>query len=375
MAKEPDPRTELAALAASLKATDGLRTGYVLRGQERWYRQRALELVLAAAQARSLEICRHDARDPEFRLQGLADDLTSQAMFASARCVVISEPEDLLKKTSAGVESGIARAARSFVKAKRGTLVLVADALRADNATLKEIVAAGGVVHAFRRLYDRPSPWERDQDPRRAELCTWILARAKELGLPLAPDRALLLAHAQGNDLAALDAQLASMASGGPDAAMQTGLAAAGSPGEVADALILGELPRAMLAIETLYRGGVRKEKDGGRETSVEAINAILLGYLRPKLRQGLTAEIARAGGASDADALSAAGIGAFDRALRDMLGKRGAERWQAMLDDLLDVERRSRHGASIDASELTRLALRWSRRPRSAAPPARASR
>jgi hypothetical protein len=374
MAKEPDPRTELAALAASLKAASGLRCGYVLRGAERWYRQRAVELVLAAAQSQGLEICRHDARDPEFRLQGLADDLTSQAMFAAARCVVITEPEDLLKKTSTGAESGIARAAKSFVKSKRGTLVLVADALRADNATSKEIAAAGGVVHSFRRLYDRPSPWERDQDPRRSELCTWIVARAKELGTALTPERALLFAHAQGNDLAALDAQIASMANAGPNAP-QLGLAAAGSPGEVADALILGELPRAMLAIETLYRGGVRKEKDGGRETSIEALNAILLGFLRPKLRQGLTAELARAAGASDADAQSAAGIGAFDRALRDSLGLRSAERWQAMLDDLLDVERRSRHGATLDASEWTRLALRWSRRPRAAASPARSAR
>lgn len=364
MAKEPDPRAELATLEKSV-ASGELAPGYVLRGAERWYRQRAVELVIAAAQARGLEVCRHDSRDPDFRASGLAADLTSPAMFAAARCVVLSEPEELLKKTDSGAESSIARAARSFVAQKSGTLVLAADSLRADNATVKAIAAAGGAVHAFRRLYDRPSPWDRDQDPRRSELCAWIVARAKELGVAMTPERALMLAHAQGNDLAALDAQLARTAA---DANVLLELVAAGSPGEVADALILGDVPRATLAIETLYRGGVRKEKDGGRETGTEAINAILLGYVRPRLRQGLQAELAHSAGRAPAEAMTAAGIGQFDRALKDVFGKRTVAQWQTMLDDLLEVERRSRNGASIDASELTRLALRWSLRERSTA-------
>jgi hypothetical protein len=33
------------------------------------------------------------------------------------------------------------------------------------------------------------------------------------------------------------------------------------------------------------------------------------------------------------------------------------------MLDDLIDVERRGRDRAELDASEFARLALRWSRR------------
>ena len=133
-------------------------------------------------------------------------------------------------------------------------------------------------------------------------------------------------------------------------------------------------MPRATLAIETLYRGGVRKDKDGGRETSLEAINAITLAYLRPRIRQGLQMELARAHGASAEDAQKAAGVGSFDRALREALGLRTVEQWRAMFDDLLSLERRSRHGATLDASEVARLALRWRRTP-SGKPAARAAR
>lgn len=361
MAKEPDPRAELATLTSSLNDAAQLKLAYVLRGPERWLRERAVDHVVRVAKARGLELCRHDPKDPDFRAQALADDLGSAAMFASQRCVVIADPEPLLKKTAGGDETSLARSIRSFVKGARGTVVLHADALRADNATLKELVAAGGVAHTFRRLYERPGPWERDQDPRRSELCLFVIARAKELGLPLNADRALLLVHAHGNDLAALDTALrAAVERGGADALGELGSAAAGSPGEVADALLAGDLPRTQLALETLFRGGMRKEKDGGRETSVGALNPILLGYLRPRVRQGLAAAYARAQGSALDAAFAEAGVTSFDRGLRQAIETRPGAAWSAMLEDLLELERDSRRGVEVDVNHWTRLALRW---------------
>jgi hypothetical protein len=375
VAKEPDPRAEFATLAASLSNPADLKVAYVLRGAETWFRSRALELVLQAARARGLELCRHDPKDPDFRAQSLSDDLTSQAMFAAQRCVVIAEPEGLLKKVG-GEEAALARAIRSFVKGRRGTVVLNADALRADNATLKELVAAGGAAHTFRRLYERPGPWERDQDPRKSELVGFVLGRAKELGVALNAEHALLVVHAHGNDLSALDTLLRSAAErGAGDLLAGLGSAAAGSPGEVADALIAGDLPRAQLALETLFRGGMRKEKDGSRETGTEALNAILLGYLRPRVRQGLAAAQARQGGATLESALSEAGVTSFDRGLREAIGARPLPSWAAMLDDLLELERSSRRGVDVDVNHWTTLALRWRVRAKPAASPAGARR
>jgi hypothetical protein len=351
MAREPDPRAELAELERDL-TEKGLRAAYVLRGAERYFRARALDLVTAAARARSLEVSRHAPRETDFRAQLLLDDLASPPLFAPGRCVVLEDPEAWLRE-EAPAGSALERAIASFLASKKGTLVLTADSIRADGATVKRCAAAGGLLKSFRRLYERPPPWDRAQDPTNSELVQAVvgLARAQRVAMPL--ERALLLVHAKGNDLAALDAAIRDIAAAGPDAAPLEA-SGAGSPGEVTDALIAGSASEALRAIESLYRGGMRKA-DGGRETSVEALSAVLLGYLRPRVRQGLADARARASGRSPAsEAASVARPASPERSVRE---------WRAMLDDLIDVERRGRDRAELDASEFARLALRWSRR------------
>jgi DNA polymerase III delta subunit len=368
VAKEADPREEWRAHEQALAPGAPLAPAYVLRGAERWYRDRAVELVVARAKEAGLEICRHDAKEGsksgEFRLEALLDDLTGIAMFAGARCVVVLEPEALLKKTESGAESAFGRAARSFVQGKRGTLVLSAESLRVDLAIVKELIESGARARTFRKLYERPSPWERDPDPRRTELVGWLAQRAKERGVALTPDQAVLLTHSQGNDLSALDDVLSGIASGAAkDVLARLTSAAAGSPNEVADGLIAGDVRRAVLAIETLFRGGMRKQTDGTRETDDAALVAILLGTLRNKVRAGVAAAGAIERGASAAEATALAGVTGFDRVLRDAIEQRRTSEWRAMLDDLLEVERRARRAPGVDAADFTRLALRWSRK------------
>ncbi|MCC7011603.1 MAG: hypothetical protein IT454_03490 [Planctomycetes bacterium] len=364
MAKEPDPRAEFAQFESELAGTNGLAAAYVLRGPERWFRDAALERLLERARAAEIEICRHDAKDAEFALQRVLDDLTSFAMFATTRLVVVHEPEALLKKSTNGDEASFAKAVRSFVKGRRGTLVLSADSLRSDSALVKELVAAGAKLHSFRKLYEKPPAWFKNPDPRSGELVEWLLSRARARSLPLTPDAALLLVHATGNELAALDDQLSALASGDArEALARLTSAAAGSPAEVSDALLAGEVARAARAIETLFQGGMRKDKDGVRETKGEALVAITLGFLRPRVRAGLAAAQAIELGAQPEAAATEAGVAPFDKTLRSAIAQRSPREWRAMLDDLLAIERRSRQGAEIDANEFVRLALRWSRK------------
>jgi hypothetical protein len=119
----------------------------------------------------------------------------------------------------------------------------------------------------------------------------------------------------------------------------------------------------------------MRKEKDGSRETSTGALNAILLGYLRPRVRQGLAASEARIAGAKLDEAFAEAGVTNFDRGLRAAIESRAAASWRAMLDDLLELERASRRNVEVDVNHWTRLALRWRVRARPAAAGARPSR
>lgn len=365
MAKEADPRAEWNAFEGALAGSPRLAPAYLLRGAERWFRDRAVTALVERAKATELEICRHDTKDPEFRAQSLIDDLTSVGMFASERLVVIAEPEALLKK-SGGDDSALTKAVRGFVARKGGTVVLVADGLRADLVIVKELVAAGAELRSFRKLYERPPPWARNSDPRSSELVEWLLGRARERGVKLTPDQAVLLSHAQGNDLAALDDQLAALAAGGAQELFARLTATgAGSPGDVCDALLAGETPRTVQALETLFSGGMRREKDGGRETDRNALVAILSGYLRPKVRSGLAAAEFLRTGMSAEEAAKEAGITAFDRTLRAAIEQRPPEQWRGMLDDLLEIERRSRTGGEVDGNDFVRLALRWSRRVR----------
>ncbi|MBM3991339.1 MAG: hypothetical protein FJ298_10090 [Planctomycetes bacterium] len=362
MAKDADPRAEWSSLVTALRASKALAVAYVLRGAERWFRDRAVDALIERSRALEHELCRHDAKDPEFKAQSLIDDLSSSAMFAALRLVIVSEPEALLKK-SGGTESALARAIRGFVARRAGTVVLVGDGLRADLAIVKELQSSGGEMRSFRKLYERPPPWARSADPRSTELVEWLLARAREREVKLSTDQAVLLAHAQGNDLAALDDQLAAIAAGGSEVLARLSASAAGSPGDVCDALLAGETQRTVQAVETLFSGGMRREKDGARETDQSALVAILLGYLRPKVRSGLAAsELVRAGVSSE-DAAAQVGITAFDKTLRAAIASRVPEQWRAMLDDLLAIERRSRRGGEVDASDFVRLALRWSRK------------
>ncbi len=361
MAKDADPRSEWAALESALDGA-ALAPAYILRGAESWYRGRALDRVLAAARKAELEICRHDAKGGDFRLQSLHDDLTSQAMFASARCVVIEEPDLVLKKTPDGDESATARALKAFLKGKRGTLVLQAESLRSDLTIVKELTALGATLHSFRKLYEKPGPWIRDQDPRRGELCTWIVTRAKERGVSVTPDQALLLAHAHGNDLGSLDDQLGALIAGGKDALAQLTSTGAGNPWDAADALIAGDVARAVLAFETLFRGGKQKD-DGSREMNDAALVAMTLGGLRSKVRVGLAYAAASERGLDAVQAAEEAGLSGNEHTVKAALSWRASQAWRRMLDDVLEIERRSRRNVDVDASDFTRLALRWSRR------------
>jgi hypothetical protein len=360
MAKEPDPRDVWGALERDLGASKGLPVATIVRGAEGWYRSRAVDMLVERARAAEFELCRHDTRNPDFRAPALLDDLASTAMFASARCIVINDPEPLLKK-QAGEESAAARAVLAFAKRGAGAVVLSAESLRADLGVVKALSELGARTYSFRKLYEKPSPWDRDPDPARAELVSWIVGRARERKVKITSDQALLLAHARGNDLAALDDELAAaQGMGGAFSIAGLSSAAAGSPRELADALVAGDLGASTLAIETLFRGGIRREKDGSRDTDEGALAAILLGYLRPRVRQGLAASQLIAAGAKPEQAAVDAGVSNYDKSLRGAIVARAPAAWAPMLEDLIELERYSKSSRGVDASELAALAMRW---------------
>ncbi|TAJ21588.1 MAG: hypothetical protein EPO68_04410 [Planctomycetota bacterium] len=379
--KSADPAAQLSTLVAQLRGGDPAR-GYVLRGEERWFREQALAALRARAQALEWEWCAHDVADPDFSLAALIDDLSGSSMFASARVVVLRgttrERTDLLAKTEAGAPSALVRAVVAWLDSgAAGCFALSADALRADHALAKAVAKAGGTVSDFRRLYDSPPPWK--PDPRQTELVQWLLARSRDKSIRLSSDDALYLAAMLGNDLAALDGALDKLAVVGTGGVRAVALPQASTtPWAVADHIARGDLPRAMLGLETLFHAGF-EEKDGRRLVDPGALVGMLLPALARGVRANLAAAEALAAGRSAEDAVAAAGFGGPPQRVAESLERaraRPSAAWRAMQEDVVRLERRSRTGGSVDADDLTLFALRHRARPapvaRGAAPGAR---
>lgn len=372
MAREADPQTQIQALARELAQAPALPRAILLRGAEAWFRERALEHVLERARALGLEVAAHDGVDRDFVLQSLISDLCSPAMFAPARCIVLRNPEALLKKLARSEDPPATRAILAFLARKdgAGALVIAADSLRADHAVSKALAQAGGVTVACRKLWDSPPPWERDPDPRKSELAQWLVARARERGRKLDPGAAVLLIAASGNDLYALDAQLDRLGEKG-GAALLANLEsdAAGSPWKIADEIARGDAAGALFGLETLFQNGMRDD-DGVRVSERAALMAILLPAVRRNLRHALAGALAVESGASAEAAADEIGVPAGEparRAFRAALGARGPREQAAMQAELAELERRSRTGARIDENDLALFAARWRARPRGA--------
>ncbi|HEV8114163.1 MAG TPA: hypothetical protein VGR31_15430 [Planctomycetota bacterium] len=358
-AAEPPPPAQLAELERALAGTGPLARGYVVRGEERWFRDAALAAIVEAAARRGLDVARHDGADPDFDAGALLADLSAPSLFAPARLLVVRGAGALLKKEGSS-DAPFASAALAFLRGRAvaGALVIEAESLRVDHAVAKAVVETGGTVLTLRPLYDSPPPWDRDADPRKTELVQWILARARTKSVRIDPNEAAYLAAATGNDLSALDAALANVArSGGQGLRNTVAWSGAGSPFQLAEDLVRGDAGASIAGVEALFRSGMR-EKDGSREVKPEALLAVLFGTLRAKLRQTLAAARADAAGTR----LELAMAPRMREELEARRALRTADAWAAMLEDLAELERRTRTSRTVDANDLALLALRWRR-------------
>ncbi|MCB9915687.1 MAG: hypothetical protein H6828_11140 [Planctomycetes bacterium] len=357
-APEQDPPSALEALERQL-ASSGAPRAALVRGEERYFAERALALLVDAAARAGAEVCKHDAADPELSLPTLLDDLAGASLFAAARCVVVRGADALVKKQD-GDHPPFVRAVLAFLASDRpGHLVLVARTLRADHALAKATKQLGGPVFDARKLWDTPPPWR--PDPRNTELALWVRRRAGELDVRLSPDEAAYVAAATGNDLAALDTQLEKLRNrGGASLREVVGWDQGGNPWRAASDLLGGDLARGAAAVEALFRAGFHSDRDGKTETSATALAAILLAGLRSKARQFVMGARAAARGQ---DAAAAAGVGGQKQAQAELhaaLALRDWQAWQRVYLEVCELEAASRKGRALEAADFVHLALRW---------------
>lgn len=367
-----DPTSELGDLEREL-ARGSLARGYLLRGDERYFHERAIELVRERARAAGYELSSHDAgkENAELSVAALIDDVAGGGLFAARRLVVVRSPEEHLKKAGSE-QSPLTRALCAFLAASEdpGTLVVSAPGLRADHALAKALAAAGGRTLELRRLYDSPPPWS--PDPTQVELVRWFVARAREKGVRIDAARAVYVCAATGNDLFALDDRIARLAAGGAEGLREAvPWEAATTPWAVAEPIVAGDLARGLFGVEALFRGGFQ-EKGGRRLLDGVALAAMLVSSLQRNVRQGLALRSALDLGESPEAAARAAGAAGPPQAVQAALaraGRRGADAWRRMLEDLGALERRAKSGAGVDENDFAHLALAWRLED---APPAR---
>ena len=363
--KVQDPPVQLRELRSQLEQS-GLGRGYVLRGEERYFRDQALGMLRQAAGAAGYEVCVHDAErgNPDFQLNALIDDLSGGGLFADKRLVVMRTGAELLKKAGSK-PSALTSAMLGFVNAPDdvGSLVLSVPSLRADHALCKAIKAAGGPLLELRKLWDNPPPW--NPDPRQAELVQWVSSRARELKLRLSADQAVYIVAATGNDLFALEDQLQRLGKmPEEDFKSLVGWDAATTPWSVAEKLVAGELPRALAGIESLFSSGFQ-EKGGRRLVDSVALAAMLIASLGREVRRSLQLSSELAAGADEASAGRAAGV--HGRALAQAVSRarsRPLHAWQAMLGELAGLERAAKSSLGVDVNNFAHLAMTWQVQP-----------
>jgi DNA polymerase III delta subunit len=358
---DPGPAETLAGLLAELGRSP-VRRAYLLRGEERYFRERAIQALRARAAEQGWEVALHDAQggNPDFRLERLIEDLSGGGgLFCAHRLVVVRHPEEILRK-SGDAEAAFLRAALAFLGASEegGALVLSAESLRADSPLAKAVAGKGGAVLAFRRLYASPPPWS--PDPRRAELVQWTLGRARELGLRLVPESAVYLCAAVGNDLFALEGEMERLRQLPPqDLRELVEWQAASPPWNVAEWIVQGDLPRALSGIETLFRSGFQER--GKKLLDATALSAMTIASLGREVRRSLALALSSEAGADPMEA--AAGLGPKGKAQEALLQRTmraDAATWRARERDVADLERRAKSATEVDANDFVALALRW---------------
>ena len=365
--RDPGPLVALRDFEGKLERADSLPRILITRGPENWFHRRALDSILACAKRIGMDVNQHDPDDPDFDGRGLFADLRGGSLFGAPILVVLRKPGDLLNKV-AGKDSDLVQTVKSYVAGgdPPGAFVLQAGSLRADHA-LAKLATAEGVNLNFRRLYDSPPSWGR-ADPRDVELVHWIRDRAKERSLGLSAEEAVYLAGAVGNDLGALESELAKLAvTGTAELKKSVGWRAGGTPWEVADKVLEGEPRAAVSAVEGLFAHGFQG-KDSKKVLDPAALVAMLTSSLLKGVRTGLAAAEGRARGQSQAQIQVLAGIGGppkgREAAVRKALARPGAE-WAAMLDELLAIERRLKTGVPVDGNDFVLFAVKWRKKRR----------
>ena len=346
-AAKPLPAVQLARRLAR-GAVPGV---IVLAGTEPWLREQGLELVLQRVLPEGDPggaVVRLDGRLPEHRerIPAACEELRSASLFAADKVVVVHNPE---AAPSPGRAATLTQLVKTACAEPVPGSVLVCSTSQGvkgrGSVSTKAILAAGALLVDCRALYDAPAAWERGP-PYDHELAHFVVQRLKQrYRKTIALESAHALTRLVGNDLAALDDSLRSLALLVGDATEVRAEDVSDAVGEtredpiwtLVDAVLDQDVDTALTLVGAAFERGLTDQR-GAVVVRPEALAAMLTGALHGAWRRILAGSEALARGEPGSEVAKAGGVPPF-------LADRFVGRCRRNPDEVL-----RRHRAFLDA-------------------------
>ena len=381
----PHPDKELERLRAACK--QGLPSVVALVGGGAWFRQQALDAVLASLPG-DLEVVSIDGQEVALRgkkasagdddgeaVDGDEDDagddagavhckdlqpLAGGGLFSQSTCVVVRRGDRWMQR--------YAKALAAFApRIQKGSL-FVFEAQKLDKRTkwAKEL-AASGAAYEFRELYE--TPFGRPDQPLQGELVQWVTAHSKRLGVPVTPESALLLTAQVGKEPALLAAELDQLVDQFQKKGSQKALAPEdlrgkltcsfeSTPFELAEAVLDGDRKRALRSLHAMFARGV-KQKDGKRMDQ-GGLFPFATSWMFSSMGQVYEGRTMLDDGTPLRDIASKLGVYAFQERFMAQVQKNPRSKLEHGLLALLHCQRERRSLGEEDDVLLERFLARW---------------
>ena len=384
----PHPERELARVQQLGK--HGLPPVVVLTGAGVWFRDRALDAVLAAVPA-AAELRLVDGQQVDVRGLGAGEDepdaaaaeaeagpaetgsagertarcadldlLAGGGLFSRSAFLVVRRAERWLRRHGAALAAFLPRIAR-------GSGIVLSCGKLDKRTTLARALAGAGAMFEFRELYE--TPFGRPDRPQEGELAQWVMDQGRRLGVPLSAESALLLLAQVGRQPGELLAELARLpallgsaharAPLGPDdlrGKLTVGFES--TPFELADAVLAHDRARAFRSLRAMFDRGV-KQRDG-RPMDQGGLFPFTVSWLFQSLAQLHEGRLLLDAGVRAGDVPGAVGVRGFVERYQSQLQRNDREQLERGLLWLLCCQREKRRTGEDDDVLLERFLARW---------------
>lgn len=355
----PPPTEELDRLRQLLSKP--LPRVVVVTGTSSWFREQAMDLLLAAvppeAELRTVDGAPLDVRGApeegadEVETEEGAEppgpcaellDLAGAGLFARQNFLCVRRGERWLRLYGAALAAFLPRIAKGCC------LLLETNKLDGRTKLSKQLQAAGPVFE-FRDLYE--TPFSRNE-PLQGELVRWIVAQAQDKGLQLTREAALLMVQHVGKAPGELVAELTRLQAqphqgqrrqiGPEELAGRLSTRFESTQFELAEAVLGGDRRRALRSLRAMFDRGVRK-KDGGA-MDVGALFPVVSDWLYRSFASALEGRILRDEGVPDRELAARAGVFAFQERYVATVVKNPQPELRRGILQLLECQRALRH-------------------------------